>query len=167
MAATETFMTNCPICDAPTDSEALRNAAWLPPALLTQLTKRRPDRRGEDGACPNCVRQAALFTLFDVGETALREELAENWFADAGSAFAALPTVLRLRADPRYTGKGVTIALIDFRASIPIPISPDREIASAPGLMHRARPYNHGTLVPTTDRGGRAGTNTLPTSGMA
>jgi serine protease AprX len=113
MAGTEHLMTNCPICDTPTDSEALRNAAWLPPALLTQLARRRPSVRREEGACPNCVRQAALFTLFDVGETALREELAENWFADAGSAFAALPTVLRLRADPRYTGKGVTIALVD------------------------------------------------------
>ncbi len=113
MADTEDSMTTCPICDAPTDSAALRSAAWLPPAVLTQLAKRRPDIRREAGACPNCVRQAALFTLFDVGETASREELAENWFADAGSAFAALPTVLRLRADPRYTGKGVTIALID------------------------------------------------------
>jgi hypothetical protein len=32
---------------------------------------------------------------------------------DAEAAFGALPTPLRLHADPRYDGRGVTLALVD------------------------------------------------------
>jgi serine protease AprX len=35
------------------------------------------------------------------------------WPIDAEAAFGALPTPLRMRADPRFTGRGITVAMVD------------------------------------------------------
>lgn len=35
------------------------------------------------------------------------------WPLDAEAAFGAIPTPLRMRSDPRFTGRGVTIAMLD------------------------------------------------------
>lgn len=67
----------------------------------------------EDGACPGCVQQNLLQTLLSRGDPALHEAIQTKWPLDAEAAFGALPTRLRLHADPRFSGKGVTIALVD------------------------------------------------------
>lgn len=72
-----------------------------------------PHWRRADGACPACVQQALLHILTEQGEAALHESLQAVWPLDAEAAFGALPTPLRLHADPRFTGAGVTIALVD------------------------------------------------------
>ena len=113
MTTEERATTGCPLCGAPTDRQVLEAARWLAPELLTRLARRRPGWRSEDGACPSCVQQATLFNLLELGEAALRTGVQGTWLRDANTAFAALPTPLRLRADPRYTGWGITIALID------------------------------------------------------
>ncbi|HVC82182.1 MAG TPA: S8 family serine peptidase [Chloroflexota bacterium] len=105
--------TACPLCGAPTDRQVLEAARWLAPEVLARLARRLPGWRREAGACPSCVQEATLFTLLEVGQAALRTGIEEIWLRTASTAFAALPTPLRLRADPRYTGWGVTIALID------------------------------------------------------
>src|SRR5262249_22681450 len=66
-----------------------------------------------DGACPACVQQALLLTLLSEGEDALHDGIQSVWPLDAEAEFGALPTPLRMHADPRYTGKGVTIAFVD------------------------------------------------------
>jgi serine protease AprX len=67
----------------------------------------------EDGACPACVQQALLETLLREGDAALHEQIQALWPLDAEAAFGALPTPLRLHADPRFTGRGVTMAVLD------------------------------------------------------
>ena len=67
----------------------------------------------EDGACPACVQQNLLRTLLTKGDAALHEAIQTVWPLDAEAAFGVLPTRLRLHADPRFSGKGVTIALVD------------------------------------------------------
>jgi serine protease AprX len=47
------------------------------------------------------------------GETTFHESVQRVWPLDAEAAFGALPTPLRLHADPRFTGRGVTLALVD------------------------------------------------------
>jgi serine protease AprX len=59
------------------------------------------------------VQQALLQTLLEQGDAALHERIQAVWPLDAEAAFGALPTPLRLHADPRYTGQGVTLALVD------------------------------------------------------
>jgi serine protease AprX len=81
--------------------------------VVGRLAQAHPAWRRPDGACPACVQQALLELLLTRGEAALREGVQKTWPLDAEAAFGALPTPLRLLAHPRYTGAGVTLALVD------------------------------------------------------
>jgi len=67
----------------------------------------------DDGGCPACVQQNLLRTLLAKGDAALHEAIQTAWPLDAEAAFGVLPTRLRLHADPRFSGRGVTLALVD------------------------------------------------------
>jgi len=67
----------------------------------------------EDRACPACVQQNLLQTLLSRGDPALHEAIQSAWPLDAQAAFGVIPTRLRMHSDPRFSGKGVTIALVD------------------------------------------------------
>ncbi|HVZ16115.1 MAG TPA: S8 family serine peptidase, partial [Terriglobales bacterium] len=72
-----------------------------------------PNWRRADGACPACVQQSLLQVLLERGDEALHHSIQNVWPLDAEAAFGALPTPLRMHADPRFHGKGVKIAFID------------------------------------------------------
>lgn len=91
----------CPSCYRPTPTSFL-------PEAHDYAFWHRPD-----GACPTCVQQALLETLLSRGDAALHEQIQSVWPLDAEAAFGALPTPLRLHADPRFTGRGVTLAVLD------------------------------------------------------
>jgi serine protease AprX len=103
----------CPLCRAPTPTSVLAEAAWMDPATERALQGRHPSWRRQDGACPACVQQALLTLLLEKGERVLGRVIQDVWPLDAEAAFGALPTPLRMRADPRFTGRGVTIAVVD------------------------------------------------------
>jgi subtilisin family serine protease len=67
----------------------------------------------EDGACPGCVQENLLRTLLAKEDAALHEAIQTVWPLDAEAAFGVLPTRLRLHADLRFSGQGVTLALVD------------------------------------------------------
>jgi serine protease AprX len=91
----------CPSCGRATEESVLAEAHWY------------PYWEREDGACPACVQEHLLTTLLAMGDEALHREIQARWPLDAEAAFGALPTPLRLHADPRFTGRGVTIAILD------------------------------------------------------
>ncbi len=103
----------CPICGRPATTEALAESRWAAPAVLARLAGQHPHWRQADGACPACVQQALLVTLLHDGDAALHRGVQQVWPLDAEAAFGALPTPLRLHADPRFLGRGITIAMID------------------------------------------------------
>jgi serine protease AprX len=105
--------TVCPFCQHPTASEKLAEVNWLSAEMLTDLAEHHPGWRSADGACPGCVQEALLQTLLAQGEATLHERIQQAWPLDAEAAFGAIPTPLRLHADPRFTGRGVTIAMVD------------------------------------------------------
>lgn len=43
----------------------------------------------------------------------MHQRIQQVWLLDAEAAFGAIPTRLRLHADPRFSGRGVTIAVVD------------------------------------------------------
>ncbi|MGB0078339.1 MAG: S8 family serine peptidase [Candidatus Sulfotelmatobacter sp.] len=67
----------------------------------------------EDGGCPACVQQNLLQTLLSKGDAALHGAIQTAWPLDAEAALGVLPTRLRLHADPRFSGQGVTLAVVD------------------------------------------------------
>lgn len=82
-------------------------------ATAAKLHSANPWWSKQRGACPACVQQALLTILLERGERVLGRVVQDVWPFDTESAFGALPTPLRMRADPRFTGAGVTIAVID------------------------------------------------------
>ena len=104
----------CAICGAPTENHVLQEVNWLAPEVIERMAHDNPNWRRADGACPACVQQSLLQILLERGDTsALHDSIQNVWPLDAEAAFGALPTPLRMHADPRFTGKGVKIALID------------------------------------------------------
>jgi serine protease AprX len=91
----------CPGCNAPVPRHVLDEAAWYPFWF-------KPD-----GACPACVQQNLLRTLLREGDEALHRAVQSEWPLDAEAAFGALPTPLRLHADPRFAARRVTMAFVD------------------------------------------------------
>lgn len=104
---------SCSLCGGPSTSADLAECRWLPAKALDRLSQGHPGWLQKDGACPACVQQSLLQLLLEEGEEALHESVQKVWPLDAGAAFGALPTPLRLHAHPRYTGAGVTLALVD------------------------------------------------------
>lgn len=103
----------CPLCGASTTNSELAETSWLSPDVLDRLAREHAGWGREQGACPACVQQQLLETLLEKGEEALHESVQRSWPLDAEAAFGAIPTPLRLHAHPRYTGSGVTLALVD------------------------------------------------------
>ncbi|MBK8026117.1 MAG: S8 family serine peptidase [Chloroflexi bacterium] len=91
----------------------MQEVDWLPSEVLERMAEDNPNWRRSDGACPACVQKALLVVLLEKGEAAAEESIQSVWPLDAEAAFGILPTPLRMHADPRFTGKGVTIAFID------------------------------------------------------
>ena len=94
-------LAQCPACGNSSSKDVLAEAQLY------------PFWNGKDGACPACVQQNLLRTLLAKGDAALHEAIQPAWPLDAEAAFGVLPTRLRLHADPRFSGRGVTIALVD------------------------------------------------------
>lgn len=91
----------CSRCGRSADTTLLAESQWY------------PYWECEEGACPACVQENLLRTLLAKGDAALHEAIQTVWPLDAEAAFGVLPTRLRLHADPRFSGKSVTIALVD------------------------------------------------------
>jgi len=104
---------SCALCGVSQPPALLAEAAFVSDEVREGLRKHKDDWERKDGACPACVQEVLLTTLLEKGEAALHEGVQAAWPLDAEAAFGALPTPLRLHADPRFTGKGVTIALVD------------------------------------------------------
>src|SRR5215207_9090920 len=103
----------CPICGTPSSPDDLAEASWLPPAAVNMLESSRPGWQLAQGACPNCVQQILLHTLVAQADSPQHEKMLAAGPLSAEAAFGILPTPMRLHADPRYAGRGVTMAMVD------------------------------------------------------
>jgi len=109
----EPLTPRCPLCTRPELVETLAEAWWLEPEVVQYLSQQNPDWRLADGACPTCLQEALLHVHLSQGDEILHQQVQHLWPLDARAAFGAIPTPLRLHADPRYTGRGITIAFVD------------------------------------------------------
>lgn len=103
----------CPLCGRAAATASLAEAGWIDPEVERRVARAHPGWRRHNGACPACVQEALLALLLEHGEEALHAGVQSVWPLDAEAAFGALPTPLRLHADPRFTGRGVTMAVVD------------------------------------------------------
>ncbi len=97
---------------APPETD-LRQGRCLDPVLIRNIGRENPQWITDRGDCPACVQQALLETRVLHGVSAMHNCIQNVWPLDAEAAFGAIPTPLRMHADPRFTGKGVVVAQID------------------------------------------------------
>lgn len=102
----------CFICGTPTEIELL-DISTFSDELFQLVALERSGWQVEDGACPLCVRRVLLRALMEKGDEALYRRIRTNWPRNMDIGFAALPLPIRLHTDPRFTGKGQTIAFVD------------------------------------------------------
>ena len=103
----------CPICDRPIDP-AIRQLQRQPePHLVRQLQAHYPHWQPEQGACPQCLLQAALWAQAAHSDHSLQHELQLAFPAYLPDQAHILPAPLRVPVNPKYTGQGVTVAFLD------------------------------------------------------
>ena len=81
--------------------------------MVQRISSAHPQWKRQDGACPACLQKALLQTMLESGDSSLHEAVQTLWPLDPLAAFSVLPTPLRMHADPRYSGRGVTMAFVD------------------------------------------------------
>ena len=113
LTRTRNTLAPCAVCGTLTPITELREAGWVAPQTEERLRELRPGWSRAMGACAACVQKALLFTLFGRGDGAALRSVQKAWPIDAEITYGPLPTPLRMRADPRFTGRAVTMAMID------------------------------------------------------
>lgn len=104
--------TLCPICRRRV-SAALFEKHWeMDRRVIRALRDRYPAWRRVDGACPTCVHETVQQVGLTRATANIPPELADHPIYGQGEP-QALPTGVRLRANPHHHGEGVTIAFLD------------------------------------------------------
>ena len=103
----------CIMCNTGYGPAQMARDSWLQSDLIQKLVAARPRQVRPDGVCPACLQEALLHVLLDQGDEALHDRIQSIWPLDAEAAFGALPTPLRMHAHPHYTGRGITMAMVD------------------------------------------------------
>ncbi|MBX7102681.1 MAG: S8 family serine peptidase [Gemmataceae bacterium] len=100
----------CPLCGTPSPVARLAAATWLAPPVVDEVRSRYAAWDPANGACPNCARLQLQRILTEQALTPPKETPDGHHKLPA---WECLPTPFRVGADPRFTGAGVTIAMID------------------------------------------------------
>lgn len=103
----------CPACLQASPGEISERGHCTDPAVLEQIARDHPHWLSDRGDCPGCVQQAILHARLRHGDSAMHRCVERLGPIHPELAFAALSTPIRMHADPRFTGKGVTVAQID------------------------------------------------------
>jgi serine protease AprX len=100
----------CPICHDAVDKLVYRfhidNERWV----IEKIKIDHPAWSAEDGICSRCID---YYHVEIIREQRWIPAIGPYFPVKSADDFIILPTGLRLDADPRYTGKGVTICFID------------------------------------------------------
>ena len=124
--------------------------------VIERIREQNPEWSEKDGACGRCVD---YYHNEVVMQQRTLPEIGPHFPVKSSDDFIILPTGLRLNADPRFTGKGVTICFIDsgfyphpdlvahknrIKAIIDIPNNKVLDVSSfGEGLKHEW----HGTMT--------------------
>lgn len=100
----------CPLCGDQVDKLLYRYHIDNEKVVLEKIKEHNPDWSVNDGACSRCVD---YYHTEVVMQQRMLPEVGPYFPVRSADDFIILPTPLRLDADARFTGKGVTICFID------------------------------------------------------
>ena len=100
----------CPLCNDPVEKLLYRFHIDSERQVVNKIKAQHPAWTEKDGACGRCMDY--YHTEIISGQRIL-PEIGPHFSIKSADDYVVLPTGLRLNADPRYTGKGITICFID------------------------------------------------------
>jgi serine protease AprX len=100
----------CPICNGQVDKLLYRFHIENERYVIEKLKQAHPDWSIGDGSCSRCLDH---FQNEVIIQHRMLPEVGPYFPVKSPDDYIILPTPLRLDADPRFTGKGVTICFID------------------------------------------------------
>lgn len=100
----------CPLCGERVDRLVYSFHRASEDQIIRKIRERHPDWSEKDGACPRCVDHYHVEIL---NEKRILPEIGPHFPVRTVDDYVVIPTPLRMNADPRYTGQGVTICMID------------------------------------------------------
>lgn len=100
----------CPLCNDRVDRLLYRFHIENERVVLKRIEEKNPGWGLDDGLCSRCVD---YYHTELVLHQRILPGIGPHFPVKSADDFVVLPTPLRLNADPRFTGKGVTICFID------------------------------------------------------
>ncbi len=100
----------CPLCGDWVEKLLYRYHIDNEKVVMEKIRENNPDWTVQDGVCSRCVD---YYQTTIVMQQRMLPEIGPFFPVRSADDFIILPTPLRLDADARYTGKGVTICFID------------------------------------------------------
>ncbi|NUQ36725.1 MAG: S8 family serine peptidase [Caldilineales bacterium] len=101
----------CPLCQQIVPAPLFEKHWDMEDGVIQALRRAYPGWRRADGACPQCVHQHRA--IADRLHQPAMPLLVEGHPIYGKSDLFVLPTAVRLRANPHYTGRGVTLCFLD------------------------------------------------------
>lgn len=101
---------SCPLCGDKVDKLLFRYHIDNEKVVLQKIKDRNPEWSETDGVCSRCVDYYHTEVLM---QQSLLPEIGPYFPVKSADDFIILPTPLRVDADARFTGRGVTICFID------------------------------------------------------
>lgn len=108
MQSAETIV--CPLCNENVEKLIYRFHMDSERLVIERIKQEYPEWTENDGACSRC---ADYYHTQIIIEQRMLPEVGPHFPVKSADDFIILPTPLRLDADARFTGKGVTICFID------------------------------------------------------
>jgi hypothetical protein len=108
----------CPLCGDQVEKLLYRYHIDNEKVVVQKIREHNPSWTEHDGACSRCVD---YYHTTVVMQQRILPEVGPYFPVKSADDFIILPTPLRVDADARYTGKGVTICLL-IAVFIGIPI---------------------------------------------
>ena len=100
----------CPLCQDKVDKLVYRFHYDSEQVIFEKIRKEFPEWTKQDGLCSRCVD---FFRSEIVIDQRVLPAIGPHFPIKTADDFIVIPTGLRVDADPRFTGKGVTICFID------------------------------------------------------
>lgn len=147
----------CPLCNDAVDKLVYRFHYDAEATVIARIKAEFPEWTRNDGLCSRCLD---FFHTEIVIEQRILPSVGPHFPVKTADDFLVIPTGLRLNADPRFTGKGVTICFIDSgfylhpdltatknRIRKIVDVTNDTEDPRATSDMENASALWHGTMT--------------------
>ena len=100
----------CPLCNDAVDELLYRFHVSSEQVVINKIKESNPEWAEKDGVCSRCID---FYNIEIIREQKLLPEIGPFFSVKSADDFLILPTALRVDANPKYTGSGVTICFID------------------------------------------------------